>query len=247
MCINLLFVVAINFDFIDIHLDLWYWRNFAYETVLKKKVDPSLTFDALLFLCILRHFLIFGFFCKDDFCEHSTIASEGGGVRPIILMITIEASLRISSDLGMRAEVMEDARLNMVSVKEMFDISDDCWLIYLNFFRWEEYLLLFFLVVWTAEDWKELVFWVSRRPVTRHHERVTPSTQAANGWSRTILGKHKQAGVQRAEYRPQLHGNCHVQCPVSSVHSVCPLTLQKNIFGEKFDDNPCACGDWQLP
>ena len=45
-------------------------------------------------------------------------------MRPIILMITIEASLRISSDLGMSAEVMEDARFNIVSVRERPNISD---------------------------------------------------------------------------------------------------------------------------
>ena len=39
-------------------------------------------------------------------------------------MITIEASLRISSDLGMSADVMEDARLNIVSVRERPNISD---------------------------------------------------------------------------------------------------------------------------
>ena len=39
-------------------------------------------------------------------------------------MITIEASLRISSDLGRSAEVMEDARFNIVSVRERPNISD---------------------------------------------------------------------------------------------------------------------------
>ena len=76
-----------------------------------------------------------GFFCNDVvlfwiwFREHSIIACEGGGVSPIILMITIEASLRILSDLGRMAEVMEDARLNIVSVRDMFNIFDNILLI----------------------------------------------------------------------------------------------------------------------
>ena len=112
-----------------------------YETVLKRKVVPPLTSVARLFLCILRHFLILGFFCNVKFlfltwfCEHSTIACEGGGVSPIILIITIEASLRILSDLGIMAEVMEDARLNIVSVREMFNIFDDILIFQLKVFE----------------------------------------------------------------------------------------------------------------
>ena len=115
--------------------------------MLKKNVVPPLTFATFLFLCILRHFLIFGFFCNDSFwdwtwffCEHSIIACEGGGVRPIILMITIEASLRISSDLGMSAEVMEDARFNIVSVSERPNISDDDFNLF-NESNWSGFVL----------------------------------------------------------------------------------------------------------